>query len=218
MPSPRVRRLLLDHETLTSRLANWPLIQITGTAGMPPEIYRFTYSIRGLYVSREGEILERSVHVLEVNLSLGYPRRAPQCRMLTPVFHPNFDDSMVCIGDFWAASEGLDDLIIRIGRMISYQEYNTKSPLNGLAAKWAAQNANLLPIDPRNIAPPLKGENIAAGGGSGVENISSPATASDEGRVVPTVSASEVPVPSPSSVTPPSESQIDPWAQKISIE
>jgi len=59
--------------------------------------------------------------------------------MLTPVFHPNFDDAMVCIGDFWAASEGLDDLVVRIGRMISYQEYNTKSPLNGLAAKWAAQ-------------------------------------------------------------------------------
>ena len=93
--------------------------------------------------------------MLEVNLTLGYPRRAPQCRMLTPVFHPNFDDSMVCIGDFWAASEGLDQLIIRIGRMISYQEYNTKSPLNGLAAKWAAQNSHLLPIDPRPIAPPF---------------------------------------------------------------
>jgi hypothetical protein len=77
--------------------------------------------------------------------------------MLTPVFHPNFDDSMVCIGDFWAASEGLDQLIIRIGRMISYQEYNTKSPLNGLAAKWAAQNSHLLPIDPRPVAPPLNG-------------------------------------------------------------
>src|SRR5258706_7663476 len=76
--------------------------------------------------------------------------------MLTPVFHPNFDDSMVCIGDFWAASEGLDHLIIRIGRMISYQEYNTKSPLNGLAAKWAAQNSQLLPIDSRPIAPPLE--------------------------------------------------------------
>ncbi|MGA2416454.1 MAG: tetratricopeptide repeat protein, partial [Candidatus Sulfotelmatobacter sp.] len=58
---------------------------------------------------------------------------------------------------FWAASEGLDQLIVRIGRMISYQEYNTKSPLNGLAAKWAAQNAHLLPIDPRPVAPPLHG-------------------------------------------------------------
>lgn len=156
MPSPRTRRLMLDEETLESLLRGWPPIQITGKAGMPPEIYRFTYSLRGLYVSGSGEILERDTHLLEVNLTLGYPRRAPQCRMLTPIFHPNFDDSMVCIGDFWAASEGLDDLVIRIGRMISYQEYNTKSPLNGLAAKWAAQNAHLLPIDPRPVAPPLK--------------------------------------------------------------
>src|SRR6202021_2515184 len=156
MPSPRTRRLLLDHQTLTSRLAGWPLIQISGTAGMPPEIYRFTYNLRGLYVAPGGEILERQAHVLEVNLSLGYPRRAPQCRMLTPVFDPNFDDSMVCIGDFWAASEGLDDLIIRIGRMITYQEYNTNSPLNRLAAKWAAQNSHLLPIDPRPVAPPYR--------------------------------------------------------------
>lgn len=150
--------MVLDHETLTARLANWPLIQIRGTAGMPPEVYRFTYYIRGLYVATNGEILERDVHEVEVNLSLGYPRRAPQCRMLTPVFHPNFDDSVVCIGDFWAASEGLDDLVIRIGRMIAYQEYNTKSPLNGLAARWAAQHLTALPIDARSIAPPLKSD------------------------------------------------------------
>jgi ubiquitin-protein ligase len=156
MLSPRIRRLKLDHQQLTQKFAGWPLIQITGTAGMPPEVYRFAYKIKGLFVSATGEIQERDQHFLEVNLSLGYPRRAPQCRMLTPVFHPNFDDSTVCIGDFWAASEGLDDLIIRIGRMISYQEYNTKSPLNGLAAKWAEQHTKLFPIDPRDMAPPLE--------------------------------------------------------------
>ncbi|MGO9864179.1 MAG: ubiquitin-conjugating enzyme E2 [Terriglobales bacterium] len=154
MPSPRTRRLLLDEQLLQNLLRDWPLIEITGKAGIPPEIYRITYNVRGLYVSASGQILERDTHVLELNLTLGYPKRAPQCRMLMPVFHPNFDDSMVCIGDFWAASEGLDDLIIRIGRMIAYQEYNTKSPLNGLAAKWAAQNSHLLPIDPRPVAPP----------------------------------------------------------------
>jgi len=100
-----------------------------------------------------GDVLERDSHILEVNLSLDYPRRAPQCRMLTPVFHPNFDDASVCIGDFWAASEGLDDLIARIGRMIAYQEYNTRSPLNGLAAKWVAEHINDLPIDSRVVAP-----------------------------------------------------------------
>jgi hypothetical protein len=49
----------------------------------------------------------------------------------------------------------LDDLIVRIGRMIAYQEYNTKSPLNGLAARWAAEHPQFLPIDPRALAPPL---------------------------------------------------------------
>jgi ubiquitin-protein ligase len=156
MTSPRTRRLILDHQQLTARLAGWPLIEISGTAGLPPEVYRVTYNISGLYVAATGDILERATHILDVNLTLGYPRRAPQCRMVTPIFHPNFDDSMVCIGDFWAASEGLDDLIIRIGRMIAYQEYNTKSPLNGLAAKWAAENTHLLPIDARVIAPPVE--------------------------------------------------------------
>ena len=216
MPSPRTRRLLLDHQTLTSRLADWPLIQITGTAGMPPEIYRFTYNLRGLYVAPSGEILERQVHVLEVNLSLGYPRRAPQCRMLTPVFHPNFDDAMVCIGDFWAASEGLDDLIIRIGRMITYQEFNTKSPLNGLAAKWAAQNSSLLPIDPRNISPPAvqpadavsSAETVAAGPAAAVQTDASEIAApSLEGATNPSAPATEAP-PAP---------RQDPWTEKISL-
>lgn len=155
MLSPRIRRLRLDYDQLQRRFLGWPLIQITGTAGMPPEVYRFVYHLKGLFVAPSGEIQERAMHHLEVNLSLGYPRRAPQCRMLTPVFHPNFDEATVCIGDFWAASEGLDDLIIRIGRMIAYQEYNTKSPLNGLAAKWSEQHAHLFPVDARDIAPPL---------------------------------------------------------------
>lgn len=173
---------MLDYQMLSARLANWAVIQITGTAGIPPEIYRFTYNIRGLYVSASGEILERNVHVLEVNLSLGYPRRAPQCRMLTPVFHPNFDDSQVCIGDFWAASEGLDDLVTRIGRMICYQEYNIKSPLNGLAAKWVEQNLNLLPIDSRNVAPPSESQPVTAveAAIAGVPSEGAPMPAADD--------------------------------------
>jgi ubiquitin-protein ligase len=195
MLSPRTRRLKLDYDTLIQRFANWPVIQISGTAGMPPEVYRITYQIKGLYVSPTGEIQERDTHQLEVNLSLGYPRRAPQCRMMAPVFHPNFDEGSVCIGDFWAASEGLDDLIVRIGRMIAYQEYNTKSPLNGLAAKWAAQHPDLLPIDPRNIAPPTDAP---------AKENSAP-LAAPEAAPLP-VQAAEEPKPQ------------DPWNQRIVVE
>ncbi|MGZ4828724.1 MAG: ubiquitin-conjugating enzyme E2 [Candidatus Angelobacter sp.] len=201
MLSPRIRRLKLDHDSLFKRFSGWPLIRIVGTAGMPPELYRFQYLIRGLYVAPDGAILERNDHLLEVNLSLGYPRRAPQCRMLTPVFHPNFDDSSVCIGDFWAASEALDDLIIRIGRMISYQEYNTKSPLNGLAAKWAAQNSSLLPVDPRPIAPPIE------------QPVEEPTSSTPSGP-----QSVAVPIPPPPSQTSTSAPDgEDPWEQKIVI-
>ncbi len=201
MLSPRIRRLKLDYESLQHRFTAWPVIRIVGTAGMPPELYRFQYSLRGLYVAADGSILERNEHLLEVNLTLGYPRRAPQCRMLTPVFHPNFDDSSVCIGDFWAASESLDDLIIRIGRMIAYQEYNTKSPLNGLAAKWAAQNTHLLPVDSQPVAPPLaRAEEQAA-------------AERPQAQVTPDPVAAAAPSVLPES----SGEQSDPWANKIVI-
>jgi ubiquitin-protein ligase len=208
MLPPRIRRLKLDYEQLQQHFAAWPLIRMVGTAGMPPELYRFQYSIRGLYVAADGAILERNEHLLEVNLSLGYPRRAPQCRMLTPVFHPNFDDSSVCIGDFWAASEALDDLIVRIGRMIAYQEYNTKSPLNGLAAKWAAQNTHLLPVDPRPVAPPLDGAETSA---TVVVTTAVPAPATP--ALVETEAAPS-PDPKPAASDPAGE---DPWSQKIVI-
>lgn len=206
MASPRTRRLLIDAESIRKRLAGWPLIEISGTAGIPPEIYRFTYRIKGLYVDPTGNIVERDMHLLEVNLSLGYPRRAPQCRMLTPVFHPNFDDSTVCVGDFWAASEGLDDLVIRIGRMIAYQEYNTKSPLNGLAAKWAAQNSNLLPIDTRGIAPPSDDQTQTQS--LNAETVLSVLPLEPSSSPIP---APQVPMNNPTDASP------DPWSEKIVI-
>lgn len=215
MLSPRIRRLKLDYEQLQQRLANWPVIRLVGTAGMPPELYRFQYSLKGLYVAADGTIMERNDHLLEVNLSLGYPRRAPQCRMLTPVFHPNFDDSSVCIGDFWAASEALHDLVIRIGRMIAYQEYNTKSPLNGLAAKWAAQNAHLLPVDSRPVAPPLEGIptiNILNESPAPPPIPVPAAPPIEEAKPLPSAPASSENVP-----TSPARANGDPWAQKIII-
>lgn len=204
MPSPRIRRLTQDYEVLRRLAAASPLIELTGTAGLPPEIYRFSYKLKGLYVSPAGEILERDAHLLQVNLTLDYPRRAPQCRLLTPIFHPNFDETSVCIGDFWAASEGLDDLVIRIGRMIAYQEFNTKSPLNGLAAKWAAEHPQLLPVDAREVSPTgdaLSSAPLAAGPGSADGNSSEPP------------SASEV----QSAALPPRAEPEDPWSDKIVI-
>jgi ubiquitin-protein ligase len=74
--------------------------------------------------------------------------------MLTPIFHPNFDQSIICVGDHWGASERMVDLVVRIGEMITFQAYNLKSPLDGEAAMWADLNAKRLPIDSRDLHPP----------------------------------------------------------------
>lgn len=209
MTSPRVRRLKKDHERLVERFADWPVIRLTGKAGLPPEYYRFQYQLKGLVVGPAGEIVERDEHILEVNLSLGYPRRAPQCKMVHAIFHPNFDAASVCIGDFWAPSEGLDDLIVRIGRMIAYQEYNTKSPLNGLAAKWADENQHLLPVDPTEVAPPLERPAAAAPQDT---QPSEPAQAAPQNG-----EQEQPPTEPPSATSETAEPPLDPWTSKIVI-
>lgn len=152
--SPRIRRLMQDFERISTRFRSWPLILVEVIAGRPPDTYRVHYRIKGLYATPDGNLMERNEHVVEIKLGLQYPRRPPQCKLLTPLFHPNFNNSEVCAQDNYAASEGLDDLIVRIGRMVAYQEYNTKSPLNGIAAKWAEEHAASLPVDRREISPP----------------------------------------------------------------
>jgi hypothetical protein len=107
--------------------AGTPLIPIAGKAGIPPEIYRLTYNLRGLCVS--GSAYPFAGSELDARRS----QARPSMPGADAGFPSQLDDSIVSIGDFWAASEGLDDSIIRIGRMITYREYNTKSPLNRLS-------------------------------------------------------------------------------------
>ena len=90
----------------------------------------------------------------QIKLIADYPRMGPQCKMLTPIFHPNIEPASICVGDHWTAGERLVDLAVRIGEMITYQAYNIKSPLDGEAAMWADLNMRNLPIDERNLRPP----------------------------------------------------------------
>ncbi|QDU93029.1 ubiquitin-conjugating enzyme E2 [Lignipirellula cremea] len=152
-PPVRIRRLQADAEQIRQTLHNFPLIRVYKTTGDPPEMYQIIYRIRGLTRGPTGPVV-REGHVVEIQLTHEYPRQSPKCRMLTPVFHPNIEPAMICVGDHWTAGERLIDLIIRIGEMIAYQAYNLRSPLDGEAAMWADQNAHRLPTDHRDLHPP----------------------------------------------------------------
>ena len=146
MSSVRLRRLQADFEKLSAYAQRHPRVRLVQVEGTPPEKYQVEFQIRSLR-QHEDRFAFIDRHLVEVFLPRDYPRTPPQCRMLTPVFHPNIAPHAICIGDHWNAGEPLWSLVMRIGEMLAYQSYNTKSPLNGEAARWVDDNEDKLPLD-----------------------------------------------------------------------
>ena len=143
---PRLRRLSADHERVSHAFAGHRHIAIAEVEGEPPERYVFTIEVAGLVPMDDQEPAPSGSHRAEVFLPLDYPQMPPFCRMLTPVFHPNISPQKICIGDHWSADQALDRLVVRIAEMICFQSYNTKSPLNAVAAAWTETHLDRLPL------------------------------------------------------------------------
>lgn len=148
--NPRMRRLAKDYEQVVKDFQNHQYITVQANDPANPEEYRVTYNIKGISLLPDGRIQEVYRHDVIIVFPMEYPRYKPICRILTPIWHPNFKDGQICIGDIWGAGETLTDIIINIGDMIQYKSWNSFSPLNADAAKWAIevkeQNENFFPV------------------------------------------------------------------------
>ena len=150
MSNVRLRRLQADFEKLSDYVKRHPRLKIIQADGEPPERYQLEFRIRSLRQVND-DLVEVRSHMVEIALPRNYPRTPPQCRMLSPVFHPNIAPHAICVGDHWSAGEPLASLVARIGEMLAFQSYNVKSPLNGEAARWVEQNLDRLPLDPVSL-------------------------------------------------------------------
>lgn len=142
----RMRRLASDWEQIQKDFAGHKNIIVTPKGTEPPEKYHVTYFVNGIYLLPDGRIETLGRHEVEITLHADYPRYKPICKILTPIWHPNFRDGQICIGDIWGAGESLTDIIINIGDMIQYKSWNSSSPLSADAADWALQNKHLFPV------------------------------------------------------------------------
>lgn len=142
----RMRRLSSDWEQIQNDFAGHKNIIVTPEGTEPPEKYHVTYFVNGIYLLPDGRIETLGRHEVEITLHADYPRYKPICKILTPIWHPNFRDGQICIGDIWGAGESLTDIIINIGDMIQYKSWNSSSPLSADAADWALQNEHLFPV------------------------------------------------------------------------
>jgi len=146
MSTVRLRRLTADFGKLQDYVRLHPRVKLLQFDGDPPERYQLEYRIRSLR-QVGGELTQVKSHMVEIVLPRNYPRTPPQCRMLSPVFHPNIAPHAICVGDHWSAGESLQSIVMRIGEMLAFQSYNVKSPLNGDAARWVEEHAEELPLD-----------------------------------------------------------------------
>jgi ubiquitin-protein ligase len=146
-----MRRLASDWEQIQKDFAGHKNIIVTPEGTEPPEKYHVTYFVNGIYLLPDGRIETLGRHEVEITLHADYPRYKPICKILTPIWHPNFRDGQICIGDIWGAGESLTDIIINIGDMIQYKSWNSSSPLSADAADWALQNKHLFPVGTINL-------------------------------------------------------------------
>src|SRR6476469_6017194 len=165
MSTVRLRRLQADYDNLCRFITRHPRLKLIQAEGNPPERYQLEYCIKSIRQVGD-EIQPVNSHLVEIALPRNYPRTPPQCRMLSPVFHPNIAPHAICVGDHWGAGETLESIVIRIGEMLAYQNYNVKSPLNGEAARWVEQNKHRIPLDPVNLLPEEDPNDPAANGSS----------------------------------------------------
>ena len=142
----RMRRLASDWEQVKKDFAGHKNIIVTPIGEEPPEKYHVTYFVNGIYLAPDGTVMVLSRHEVEITLHSDYPRYKPICRILTPIWHPNFRDGQICIGDIWGAGESLSDIIVNIGHMIQYKSWNSFSPLSADAAQWAIENKHMFPV------------------------------------------------------------------------
>jgi len=115
-----------------------------------------------------------------IELSARYPFEPPNVFLDPPIFHPNvYTSGHVCLGLKWIPTEGLDLLVRRIARIVTFDPsvVNTSSPANSDAAYWyrhakvstplAFPTDTLTFLTPEQSKPAVQWRNLAVAVGSG---------------------------------------------------
>lgn len=77
--------------------------------------------------------------VVKIDLLSRYPFQEPSAKIVTPIHHPNvYTSGQICFGTKWLPTQGLDLLVKRIIKIITFDDsiLNEASPANGQALAW----------------------------------------------------------------------------------
>lgn len=153
----RETRLRNEYQRVRDLVNRSEFIHILTTEGEPVERYVIRFTCKGVEkIDTVGKPVLRESHEVSVYLHAEYPLKQPQLKWLTPIFHPNIHiTGAVCIGAWWPAKT-LDELLLTLGEMVQFKNYDPKDPMNSKAAAWALRNKQFFPVDGRV----LKGQSL----------------------------------------------------------
>jgi ubiquitin-protein ligase len=152
--APEFLRTQMSFDVITGGLPGFlvPQAFVEKSPNMPPEKYMIRFNCKGLWKREDGSILEAPYHLMEVVFGADYPSKPPAFVWLTPIWHPNLRQPYICLeGRPFAVGWTLDMIVQEVGRLVMYQSYNVKDPLNKEAADWARENAQRFPVDDRDL-------------------------------------------------------------------
>jgi len=151
---PRLRRLEKEYRLLEEFCDQSDLIDFVPfkqKRGFPPERYHITYRVKSIVGIDHNQVpIFGEKHVAEITIPPTFPlAKQPECKMITPVWHPNikFDGEYagrICINEgalgHWHT---LDMLAERIGEMLQYKNYHAENtaphPEDGRVALWVRE-------------------------------------------------------------------------------
>ncbi|CAG35532.1 ubiquitin-conjugating enzyme E2 [Desulfotalea psychrophila] len=104
-----------------------------------------SYQLTGLIEDKEKISLSQH-HAILLSIPFGFPLFPPNCKPLTPTFHPDFDPGAICLGNFWTDKTTCAELVEFISRMITGEVYSKENAFNERAAQWYAAHADNFPL------------------------------------------------------------------------
>ena len=165
MTDDRQARLSSELEALRALKQSSSIFDFDATGDAPE---RYVISFRGRGIAREtsadAEIEAVELHKVELRLPYSYPRRSPDIRWMTPIFHPNVSFSgflnVKDIGLPWDQDLGLDVLCERLWDVARLAYMNLENAANYSAKNWFEDECQIsLPVDSR----PLRDKNTTTG-------------------------------------------------------
>ncbi len=155
-PDGRSQRLLQERERLEMLAASSSALRISKVTGEPPTEFDLSFTLEGepmrqLPVERRPE----TPAVCRLTLGEDFPRRPPQARWLSRMWHPNVSQFGVVPWEAlelpWDRKCRIEDVVARLWEILSWKRFDTAEAVNAPAARWFAEQGEPPILDLRGL-------------------------------------------------------------------